>query len=96
MLELLCSLSKRLVNIPGGSTAQVRLYDVTNSNTIFESAVISGPHVEFDAGHSPITLAAGSSMLELWLATPTNTGGNAAVLAAGVLATFSEVYYGSS
>ena len=77
------------INIPTGSTGRVRLYDVTNSNTLFESGIISGPQVEYNAGNTPITLAAGSSMLEFWLSTPTITGGSATCFAAGILATFS-------
>lgn len=77
------------INVPTASTAQVRLYDVTNSNTIFESSIISGPQVEYNAGDTPITLAAGSSMLEFWLSTPTITGGSATCFAAGILAVFS-------
>lgn len=77
------------INVPTASTAQVRLYDVTNSNPIFESSIISGPQVEYNAGNTPITLAAGSSMLEFWLSTPTITGGSATCFAAGILAVFS-------
>lgn len=77
------------INIPSSSTARVRLYDVTNSNTLFESSIISGPQVEYNAGSTPITPAAGSSMLEFWLSTPTITGGPATCFAAGILAVFS-------
>lgn len=77
------------INVPTNSTAQVRLYDVTNSTTIFESSIISGPQVEYNAGNTPIILAAGISMLEFWLSTPTITGGPATCFAAGILAVFS-------
>jgi hypothetical protein len=77
------------INVPSASTAQVRLYDVTNSNTIFESSIISGPQVEYNAGDTPIVLAAGVSMLEFWLSTPNITGGSATCFAAGILAVFS-------
>lgn len=79
---------KAVLAIPTGSTAQVRLYDVTNATTLWESSVISGPQTEY-AISQVITPATGSSMLELWLATPTNTGGNASVLTAGILSEYS-------
>jgi hypothetical protein len=76
------------LNIPTSSTAQVRLYDVTNHNTLWESTVISGPQTEYVAS-STITPASGSSVLELWIATPTISGGNAICLSAVVIVTFS-------
>jgi len=78
---------KAVLTIPSGSTAQVRLYDVTNATTLWESTVIAGQQTEY-AISQVVTPAAGSSMLELWLATPTNTGGNASVLTAGVLSEY--------
>ncbi len=77
-----------IINIPSSSTARVRLYDVTNTSILWESAIISGPQVEYNAGTSPITVAAGSSMLEFWLSTPTITGGSASCILAGLLAVF--------
>lgn len=77
------------INIPGGSTSRVRLYDVTNTNTIWESSIISGPLAEYEVSSSPIVPASGTSMLEFWLSTPTNTGGNSSVLSAGIRVTFS-------
>lgn len=80
---------KTALIIPAGSTAQVRLYDVTNNTTVYESVVIAGPQTEYDVGSLLSELPSWPSMLELWLATPTNSGGNATCLAAGIVATFS-------
>jgi hypothetical protein len=77
------------INTPSASTSQVRLYDVTNTNTIWESGIINGPNAEYQVGSSPVTLAADISMLEFWLSTPTITGGPASVLSAGIHITFS-------
>lgn len=73
------------LNIPAGSTAQVRLYDKTNAGTIWESAVIAGPQTEYELSQL-VAPAAGTSLLEFWLATPTDIGGDASCLTAGILA----------
>lgn len=75
---------KTLVQIPAASTAQVRLYDVTNSAVLHESSVVSGPQTNHDMGASGLTKPTGVAVVELWLSTPTNTGGNAVCLAAGL------------
>ena len=73
------------LNIPAGSTAQVRLYDKTNAGTIWESAVIAGPQTEYELSQL-VTPASGTSLLEFWLVTPTDDGGDASCLTAGIRA----------
>ncbi len=70
---------------PAGSTAQVRLYDKTNASTVWESDVIAGPQTGYELSQ-PVTPAAGASLLEFWLSTPTDDGGDASCLTAGILA----------
>jgi len=71
-----------MLNIPAGSTAQVRLYDKTNASTVWESDVIAGPQTGYELSQ-PVTPAAGASLLEFWLSTPTDDGGDASCLTAG-------------
>ena len=75
-----------IVSIPDLSTAQVVLYDKTNSTALYTSSIISGLQSEYNFTAS-ITPASGSTLLELWLITPTNTGGNATCFGAGILVT---------
>lgn len=76
-----------LVQIPSGSTARVRLYDVTHSAVLYESSIVSGPQTDRNLGTVGLTAPVGTSVIELWMATPTNTGGNATCLSAALLAT---------
>ena len=73
-----------LVQIPSGSSAQIRVYDVTNTVTLFESAVVAGPQTNYDFGPQTFAAPRGSAVIEFWLATPTITGGPASCLAAGL------------
>lgn len=75
-----------VVSIPTGSTAKVIVYDKTNATALYTSSIISGLQVEYTFT-SVITPASGSSMLEFWFSTPTNTGGNATCYSAGILIT---------
>lgn len=77
-----------LLNIPASSTAQIRLYDATNHTTLWESTVLAGPQSSY-AINQVVTPAAGSTVLEVWLSTPTNTGGDASCAVAGLLVTSS-------
>lgn len=76
-----------LVQIPAASTARVRLYDVTHTTTLFESGIISGAQGNYNFGPQVITAPAGSAVVEFWMSTPTNTGGNATCLASGITIT---------
>lgn len=76
-----------LVQIPASSTAQVRLYDVTHTTILYESGIVAGMQTNHNFGPQVFTAPAGSAVLELWLATPTITGGNATCLAAGIVIT---------
>lgn len=79
---------KATLDIPATSTAQIRLYDVTNAAILWESSVIAGPQTGYVIDQT-VTPASGSTKLELWLSTPTDTGGNATCPAAGILVTYS-------
>jgi hypothetical protein len=75
-----------IVNIPASSTAQVVLYDKTNSTALYTSSIISGLQTEHNFT-STVTPASGVTLLELWLSTPTNLGGNATCLGSGIIVT---------
>ena len=77
-----------IINVPTDSTAQVRLYDKTNSVSLYESSIISGLQTELSVG-GVVTPAVGATILEFWLATPTATGGNASCISSGITITFS-------
>jgi len=83
-LGSVCSL-RTLVQIPASSTAQVRLYNVTDTEILYESGVVSGPQTNYDFGPAAITLPTGSAVIEFWMSTPTITGGNATCLSAGLI-----------
>jgi hypothetical protein len=76
-----------IINIPGDSTAQVRLYDKTNSVALYESDVINGSEVEFSVGDT-FTPNVGATILEFWLATPTYIGGYASCISSGITINF--------
>jgi hypothetical protein len=78
---------RAVIDIPASSTAQLQLYDVTNHAAVWTSGVISGPQTDYSISQT-VTLASGSILLELWMATPTDTGGDAVCLSAGILASF--------
>jgi hypothetical protein len=77
-----------VLNIPLASSARVRLYDVTNHVTVYESA-IGGPATSLDMGARNIMLPDAPISLELWVASPANVGGNALCVSAGITAYFS-------
>jgi len=76
-----------LVQIPAGSTAQIRLYDKTNTTILFESGVVAGLETDYNFGPQIFTPPTGSAIIEFWLATPTITGGSSSCLAAGIVIT---------
>ena len=76
-----------IINVPSGSSAQVRLYDKTNSVALYESSVVVGLQTELSVGDT-VTPASGATILEFWLATPTNTGGNASCISSGITVSF--------
>ena len=78
---------KAVVDIPASSTAQIQLYDVNSHAAVWTSGVISGPQTGYSVSQN-IALT-GSVLLEFWLATPTNTGGQASCSQAAVLAAYS-------
>lgn len=76
-----------LIQIPAGSTAQIRLYDQTNSAILYESGIVAGLQTDYNFGPIIFTAPIGSAVIEFWMSTPTITGGSATCLAAGVTIT---------
>lgn len=78
-----------VLNIPLVSSGRVRLYDVTNHVTLYESAITAGPTTGLDVGARGIVLPNAPIVLEFWVGSPTNTGGDALCVSAGITAYFS-------
>jgi hypothetical protein len=78
-----------MMSIPLASSAQVRLYDATNHTTIYESTIVAGPSLGIDTGAPSIALLDAPIVLELWVASPTDVGGKALCVSAGITARFS-------
>lgn len=76
---------KAVLAVPLNSTVEIRLDDYTNVANLYTSpAPVAGDQTNYEVSAS-ITPAAGSSMLEVWMRTTDNTGGQATLLSAGIL-----------
>lgn len=77
------------LNIPAGSTAQAQLYDVTHATAIYTSGVFTGP-LSNQLIQETFVAPVGETVLEFWLAAPTNAGGPVACMQASILETYSD------